>query len=565
MSASETSTLAAHSSSRNGAARARRLALVALVLATLGVYARTATHGFVAYDDPAYVSENPAVERGISLEGLRWACGFHAGNWHPLTWLAHMLDWELFGAYAGAHHLVSAALHALNAVLLYLFLARATRAGWTSLVVAASFALHPLRVESVAWASERKDVLAGTFWMLTLLAYERYARRGGPGRYALVSLGLALGLMAKSMLVTLPVVLLLLDEWPLGRARSRAGSAAGPAPTPLPSLAPTHPGDMPGSTIGARSGCALLLEKVPWILLALAAGAATLFIQRSEGAAGTLSSLRLVDRAANPFLSYGVYIAKTLWPSALACFVPHPVLVTPREELASALHRPALLTAAALVALTVLVLRQRRERPYLLVGWSWYLVTALPVIGFVQVGQQAYADRYTYLPTIGLGIMLAFLGRELLVRRPHLVPWAAGFVALVLCALALLSARQVGVWRDSRTLFTHAARVTDRNYLAHTFLGAAARRAGRLDEARAEFERALEDNKLHVQAMLELGLTLQELGDLPGARRALNRTLRNDPRNEQALRALAEVERALAVPQGGINRGGAENAEQRGE
>jgi tetratricopeptide (TPR) repeat protein len=495
-------------------ARAQELVLAALLALVLGLYWRTAQHGFVAYDDPLYVSENPLVARGLTLEGLRWAFAFQAGNWHPLTWLSHMLDAELFGLEPGAHHLVSAALHALNTALLFLLVRRLTGAGWSALFAAALFTLHPLRAESVAWASERKDVLSGTFWLLALLAYERYARQGGARRYALVGVCLALGLLAKSMLVTLPLVLLLLDVWPLARC-------------------------------GPETRAALLREKLPFLALALAAGSATLWIQQSEGAVGTLHSLSLAERTSNACLTYWIYLAKTLVPAGLACFVPHPVVVTPREELARVLFWPGLLAFVALVAVTALAFLQRRARPHLLLGWTWYLVAAAPVIGFVQVGQQAYADRYTYLPMIGPALALAFELRALAARRPRLRPMLAGGCALVLAALVPLSARQIDTWHDSRTLFTHALAVTGHNYLAGTFLGEVERRKGELEAARAHLEQALVDNKFHVPAMLELGLTLTELGDLSGARKALKRTLRNDPANAPAQRALLEVERRL--------------------
>jgi tetratricopeptide (TPR) repeat protein len=503
-------------------ARAPLLGLVGLLGLVLALYARTGTHGFVAYDDPLYVRDNPVVARGLSWEGARWAFGFHAGNWHPLTWLSHELDVELFGLEPGPHHLVNAALHALNAALLFALVARLTGARWSALFVAAAFALHPLRVESVAWASERKDVLAGTFWILTLLAYERHARRGGAWRYAGVLALFALGLMAKSMLVTLPLVMLVLDAWPLGRFSSA---------TP-------------------RLWRGVVLEKLPLLALSLACGAATLWIQRQEGAVGGLGSLTLLERASNAGRAYWIYVAETLWPARLACFVPHPVLVTPRVELGRALFVPGLIGLAGVVLVSVLAWRARRTRPQLLAGWLWYLVAAAPVIGFVQVGHQAHADRYTYLPSIGLVLALAFELRALAAARVRLVPALAGASSLALAVLVPLTARQIDTWRDSRTLFTHALEVTEKNYLAATFLGEIERRNGTLQEARAHLEFAVATNKLYVPAMLELGLTLAALGDDAGARRQLKRTLRNDPDNVAARRALDEVERRIGAGSG---------------
>jgi len=485
--------------------RAQWIALLALLALVLGLYARTAGHGF-------------------GLESLRWAFGFHAGNWHPLTWLSHMLDWALFGDWAGGHHLVSAGLHALNALLLCLLVCRWTGAGWTALFVAALFALHPLRVESVAWASERKDVLAGAFWMLALLAHERLARRGGAARYALLFTMLALGLMAKSMLVTLPLVLLLLDLWPLERMRFAQGGL-------VPELRPR-----------------LLLEKLPLLALALAAGSATLWIQQSEGAVGSLRSLSLMERACNAFLSYWIYLYETLVPLGLACFVPHPVTVTSRDELAGVLFLPGLVALLGLLVVSALLWRLRRTRPHLFVGWAWYLLVAAPVIGFVQVGEQAHADRYTYLPLIGPALALGFELRALVARRPA---WRAGVVALALAwllALAPLTWRQLGTWRDSRTLFARALAVSERNFVAASFLGEVERLRGELPAARAHFEQALEANKAYVPAMLGLGLTLEQQGELGEAKKALNRALRNEPGNPEAQRALQRVERGLGRP-----------------
>jgi len=498
-----------------GRPRVPWLALVALALVVLGLYARTAGHGFVDYDDPVYVSRNEVVARGLSGEGLRWAFGYHAGNWHPLTWLSHMLDVELFGLEPGPHHLVNAALHALNALLLGVALARLTGAPWSALAVAALFALHPLRVESVAWASERKDVLAGTFWMLTLLAYERYARRGGAARLALVALCLALGLLAKAMLVTLPLVLLVLDAWPLAR------------------LAPGE----------ARRRA--LLEKLPLALPCLAAALATLWIQRQEGAVGTLGALGLLERLSNACLSTWIYLGKTLVPVSLGCFVPHPVTVTPREELSRVLYQPGLLALLGLLATSFFFWRQRRRRPHLLVGWLWYGIALLPVIGLVQVGQQAYADRYTYLPLIGPVLALVFELRALAANGPRARAWCVGGTLAATLALVPLTWRPIGTWSDTRTLFEHALAVRDRNYLAETTLGALDRREGRLAEARAHLERALEANKFHLEAMLELGLTLRDQEDWVGARRMLKRALRHDPANAQAQAALAQVERRI--------------------
>jgi len=494
-----------------------RLALFALVLGVLLLYAPTLRHGFVAYDDPVYVRDNEVVGAGLTLDGLRWAFGFHAGNWHPLTWLSHMLDVELFGLEPGPHHLVNAGLHALCALLVYALATRLGCGSWAALLAAALFALHPLRVESVAWASERKDVLSGVLYLGTLLAWLSWTRAPGGRRYAL-ALGLfALGLMAKSMLVTLPVVLVLLAACGLAR----------PAGRPL----------------------------VPWVapffLLALATGAATLWIQRAEGAVGSLAALTFAERSANALCTYGVYVLQSLWPSGLACLVPHPVAVTPPAELGRVLYLPAALSAAAIALALGLAFRARRTRPELLFGLAWYLVVAAPVIGFVQVGVQAHADRYTYLPTIGLVLALARTLERLVAARPALQRPLTVLALGVLAALAGASLRQSATWRDSRTLFERALAVTEKNWIAATYLGEVERRAGNLDSARAHLEYALAAQKTHVPAMFELALVSLEQGDLVSARRELKRVLRNEPGHAQAERLLQRVERELGAPQGG--------------
>jgi tetratricopeptide (TPR) repeat protein len=485
-----------------------RLALAALVVLVLALYARTVTHKFVAFDDPVYVSANPVVAEGLTLDGFGWAFGFHAGNWHPLTWIAHMLDVELFELAPGPHHLVNAALHALCTLLLFFFAARLGAGPWAALLTAALFALHPLRVESVAWASERKDVLAGVLYLATLLAWLRHVRAPSCGRYG-CALGLfALGLMAKSMLVTLPVVLLLLDFSVLER-RGR------------------------------------WLEKAPFFALALAAGAATLWIQQAEGAVGSLSALPAAERAANALRTYGVYVVQSLWPIDLACLVPHPSAVTPRAELARALFVPAAAVLVLGLAALVLAWRSRRARPEFFFGLAWYLVVAAPVIGFVQVGVQGHADRYTYLPTIGLAFAVAVTVERAAQARPALVKPLALATVAVLGTLSVLTARQIATWRDSKTLFAHALAVTESNWVAATYLGEVERLAGELDAAEKHLEFALEVQKGHAPAMFELARVHLERGELTDARRLLRRTLRNDPAHALAQRMLAEVEREL--------------------
>ncbi|MCC7011339.1 MAG: tetratricopeptide repeat protein [Planctomycetes bacterium] len=422
----------------HGSARWIAAALVAL---TLAVYALVGENGFVDFDDGAYVYDNPYVTEGLSLEGLGWAFTTqHSANWHPFTWLSHMLDVQIFDVEASAHHWVSVVLHAANAALLFLVLRAMTSATWRSAFVAAAFAVHPLHVESVAWIAERKDVLSTLFLLLTLGAYVRYVRAPTLANYVWVAAAFAAGLLSKPMLVTLPALLVLLDLWPLRRWSLGSEQRA------------------------ARR--AALLDKLPLLALSVLSSVATMVAQSGSGATGTFDAYPLGERVANALVSYVVYVQKTLWPTGLACFYPHPATIGASVELSA-----AVVAASVLVAATVLVIWQARRRPYLALGWLWYLGTLVPVIGLVQVGSQALADRYTYVPSIGLFVMLAWGTHELLEQR------AGGRAVLAAGALASLGAcatltwRQVGVWRSSDTLYQHAIDVTDSNWLAWNNLG----------------------------------------------------------------------------------------------
>jgi len=457
---------------------------IALVVAVFAAYAPVARYDFVDYDDDEYVVQNVHVRRGVTLPGVTWAFTHaHSANWHPVTWLSHMVDCQLFGLAPGPHHVVSVALHALTAVVLLGVLARATGAPWPSAFVAFLFALHPLRVESVAWVAERKDVLAGLFWMLTLAAYVAWVQRGGRWRWALVVVAFAFGLMAKPMVVTLPFVLLLLDWWPLGRFAS-------------------------------RSPAALVWEKIPLVVLALADGVATILAQRAGGAIASLASVPVATRIANALVSYVAYVRLLVWPADLAVFYPRRALAP--WEIAGA--------AAILVAVSAVAVRARRRAPWALVGWLWYVVTLLPVIGLVQVGEQARADRFTYVPEIGLAIVAAWGGCALLPRVVR--PLAA---TAVLVVLTVLTRRQVAVWENGITLFGHALAVTDGSYVAETNLGVALVAAGRPDDAMAHELAALrlrpDDAKTHVN----VGLLLAARGDRTGAAEHYQAALARDP------------------------------------
>jgi tetratricopeptide (TPR) repeat protein len=419
------------------------------------------THGFITYDDPVYVTENAHVKGGLTWENVRWAFqSTEASNWHPLTWLSHMADVQAFGLRPWGHHLTSVLLHALNALLLFAALRRLTGALWRSLFVAALFGLHPLHVESVAWISERKDVLSTTFWMLVLWAYAermeriRSGRPGAPAFYGVALAAFALGLMSKPMLVTLPCVLLLLDFWPLGR--------------------------FSGST--ARSRWLAVAEKIPFALLALAACAVTLFAQRHGDAVASMEEFPWRARAANALVSYCVYLAKGFFPLKLAIFYPFAAESPPLWEILAA--------AALLSAITIGAVALARSRPYLLVGWLWFIGTLVPVIGLVQVGGQALADRYTYVPLIGVFIAVTWSAADIAKHLKLGPPVIGSIAAAELAALGILTCIQLGYWQDGTTLFRHAAAVTENNWVAHANLYATlARTSSR--EAGAELQETL--------------------------------------------------------------------------
>lgn len=481
------------------------LGLAALVLF---LYARGAGSGFVLLDDDAYIRDNPVVRSGLTWRGFAWAFGTHVANWHPLTWISHMLDCELFGVWAGGHHLVSALLHAASAVVLLAALLRMTGALWPSGLMAALFAVHPLRVESVAWVAERKDVLSGLFWMLALLAYGSYAHRPAVSRYARVFAALALGLAAKPMLVTLPLVLLLLDFWPLGRWRPHWSSAFPAAPAvPLRWL---------------------IAEKLPLAGLCLASAAVTLAAQRRGGAVSTLESLPLGARALNALVAYATYLWKTIWPTGLAFFYPHPAVTGESLGLRAACAGLVLAGLTAAAALSV------RRRPYLVVGWLWYVITLAPVAGLIQVGRQARADRYAYLPLIGIYVAIAWGAAELAGRRPRARP---ALIASAVAALAALSActwLQVGYWKNTRTLAERALRVTEGNFVAHGKMGMVLEMEGRLDEAAAELQEALAIDPEYAEALINLGVVRGRQGELAAAQSSYERALVIEPDNAVA-------------------------------
>ena len=437
-----------------------------LAVAIFLAYLPDRNFGFVNLDDPDYVSSNAHVRHGITRDGIAWALtSTEAANWFPVTRLSHMLDVEVFGLDAGWHHLVNVLLHAVATLLLFAFLYRATSARWPSAMVAMLFALHPLHVESVAWIAERKDTLAAVFWFLTLWAYVRYCEKPGGGRYLLVLVSFCLGLMSKPMLVTLPFVLLLVDFWPLRR--------------PL-----------------------LLREKIPFFVLAAVSAAVTYVVQAGSGAVDALR-IPIALRLENALISCFIYIAKMFWPSRLAVFYPYPVEI-PLWQAGAA--------AAAILGISTLVLRLLRTHPYLAVGWFWYLGTLVPVIGLIQVGSQARADRYTYLPMVGLSIMLAWGLLE--VPRRKVAIFGAAAVCL---ACAVVCQAQLQYWRNSETLFRHALDVTSGNYLAHHNLGVAMADEQRFPEAIEQYQAALQIAPGAANVQTDFGSALAKSGRIPEA------------------------------------------------
>jgi len=485
----------------------RRNPIICLVLAVAvcSVYVQTLGFDFVNYDDPMYVSENEHVREGLTAENIGWVLTReHGANWHPLTGISHMVDCELFGLEPAGHHAVNVLFHTINTLLLFGILAAMTGAAWKSAFVAALFGLHPLHVESVAWISERKDLLSAFFWLLAMWAYAAYVRRGGAGRYLLTLLFLVLGLMAKPMVVTLPFVLLLLDYWPLGRIGTG--------------------GNAPGAEPRGRSIVFLIIEKIPFFILSAMASAVTVIFQRGAESVMSLDAIPLLSRIANALISYVSYLAKSLWPSGLAARYPHPNLPggTPWEwwQVAGA----GLLLAAA----TVLIVGSYKRGP-LLVGWLWFVGTLVPVIGLVQVGGQARADRYTYIPLIGVFIIAAWGVPPLLEkwRRGKKLLHAAALLAVV--APAVCSWFQTQHWANSIALGTRSVAVTEGNYMMQNNLGNALADAGRTDEAIELYRRALQIHPKFPDTYNNLGTVLTEKGLYAEAADSFYEALRLQP------------------------------------
>ena len=515
--------------SANPGPRFRCATAALLCLLTLLAYGPVTRCGFVDFDDANYVSQNPKVQAGLTLKGVVWAFSTgHATNWHPLTWLSHMVDAQLYGLQPAGHHLSSLFLHLANTLLLFLLLNRMTGALWRSALVAALFALHPTHVESVAWIAERKDVLSTLFFMLTLLAYMKYVKKSeirslelDVGRsvfgvrcsnctlwYGLALVLFALGLMSKPMLVTLPFLLVLLDYWPLCRFQLKTQNSK------LKTLLP------------------LLREKLPFFLLSALSSAVTYLVQHAGGATVSTAELSLTGRISNVLVSYVRYLGKLVWPESLSVFYPRPAQWPVWQVAGSAL---------VLALLTLLAVRLLSRARYVAVGWFWFLGTLVPVIGLVQVGEQAIADRYTYIPYIGLFILISW-GAEEIGRRSRLLKVFIGLAApCILAALLAATHAQTLYWQNTQTLFRHAVAITQDNPMAQQTLANALCQAGKLDEAEQHCLEALRLQPDFSEAEITWATILARQGRSAEARACLAEVLRKNPRDASAYFSLAAL------------------------
>jgi protein O-mannosyl-transferase len=471
-----------------------RLILIYIGLAAivLAVFSQTAWFGFVNYDDGSYVFENATIRAGLTWHGVVWAfTHIHSQNWHPVTSISHMLDCQIFGLNAGGHHLTNVLLHTAAVILLFEFLRTTTAAPWASAAAAIIFGIHPLRVESVAWIAERKDVLSGLFFILTLLAYARYARNRTWWRMTVVAICLSLGLMSKPMLVTTPLVLLLLDYWPLNRTGSFAR---------------------------------LVLEKIPLFLLSAVSSIATMTAQRF--AIGTTENLPLTWRITNAIVSYFTYLRQIVWPHNLIPFYPHPEETVPLTEV--------IVLSSLLIAITVAVAMLRRRYPYIFVGWFWYLIALLPVIGIVQVGLQGHADRYTYLPTIGIVIAVVWTVRDITSAWRSRTFILAPIAVAVVLALAALSHGQTRHWHDTESLWTYTLNISPDNDVAHAGLAGIQFARGDLETAISHYRRALEIRDGNSAAHYGLALALARQRKVDEAIAHWEKSLEIQPDNSAA-------------------------------
>lgn len=475
-----------------------------LCLATLLFYWHTGSNEFVEYDDNAYLFENPHVISGLKAENIRWAfTTLEQANWHPVTWISHMVDVQLYGMSARGHHFTSLFLHILNTVILFLLFRRLTGSLWKSAIVAALFALHPLHVESVAWASERKDVLSTLFGFLTLYIYCLYAEgRKIPIYYLLSLLCFTMGLMAKPMLVSVPFLMLILDYWPLQRLSNGNNVATEREPK--------------------RSIGYLLKEKIPFLLLVAASCSITIYAQYVGNAMTSFEFTPLSFRIKNAAVSCVDYFLKTVWPTDMAVFYPYPESIPTWRFIVS---------AAVILAITILVFRERKRRPYLAMGWLWFICSIFPVIGIIKVGLQAMADRYTYIPLIGIFVMFVWLADDLFSNNARQRIVIACLAAAILVAFGIVTAKQVSHWRNSTTLFTHALVATGENFIAEEFIGYELEKAGKYEEALVRYKEAIRIAPLDDFAKIRQAGIYKHFGKLDEAVSVFMDVIRTNPRS----------------------------------
>jgi tetratricopeptide (TPR) repeat protein len=470
-----------------------------LVIFPLIAFWHISLNSFV-YDDDQYIVNNPNINKGLSIETLKWSfTSTYASNWHPLTWISHTLDCSIFGLKPAGHHLVSLFFHILSSIILFIIFSRLSKRLFVPYIIAALFAVHPLRVESVAWIAERKDVLSTFFLMLSVMVYISFTDKKSYSKYFLSLFFFALGLLSKPMIVTLPIILLLLDYWPLNR-------------------------------FGILSFSKLVLEKIPFVILSAISSIVTIYAQKQGGSVAELTNVPLIIRLSNAATAFIQYICKIFFPANLSPFYPHPLDALPLWQV--------IFSALILIILTSVFFYYRKKLGFLIVGWLWFIITLIPVIGIIQVGDQAMADRYTYLPSIGILIIVVFSLAKAVEKFPKLKIPAASIAIIVLTVLTILTINYVNIWREKITLYSHAVKVTQNNYIMHNNLGAVLLKNNKVDEAVEHFQTAVEINPNYYKAANNIGRVFAQKGLYDQAIAEHKKVLALDPNNLDALNSI---------------------------
>jgi tetratricopeptide (TPR) repeat protein len=489
------------------------LTVFLLSLTNVILYWNVQNFEFIILDDPAYVYSNPIVQNGLSLKGLKWtfeSFDYNTANWHPLTWLSLMIDMQLYGLNAGGYHWTNLFFHIANTVLLFIVFHYMTKTVRQSALVALLFAVHPLHVESVAWVSSRKDVLSTMFWLFAIWSYLRYTKHPSWKYYCLTLLFFACGLMAKPMVVTLPFVLILLDYWPLNRLKQKESD---------------NNLIMPGVISSNKTVPYLFLEKTPFFILSVISSVITYIAQQSGEAVQSLTNLPLTFRIANSFVAYLTYITKTVWPHNLAVFYPLP-------EAWPLWH--ILLAVIFVISITVIVILFSKSKPYIFTGWFWFTGTLIPVIGLVQVGSQSMADRYTYIPLVGLFIIIIWGVTDVINNKKLLTIYLHLIITPVITTLMLMSWLQIQYWENSMTVFKRAISITRNNYIAHDGMGVVLRMAGDLDRAEHHFKEALHIRPKYSQAHANIGLLYFQRNEIELSKKHFIKAIHFSPRFKEA-------------------------------